>query len=91
MISKRNNKSERSTINEVRRFYLEAKKTERGMTIMLGGIIGVSDFSDEKIILLSHGGRICVTGSKLFINVYEQNNVEIAGKVEAVSFKYGKA
>ena len=75
---------------KIRTFYLEATKSTNGMTLILGGIIGVSDFSDEQIVLLSHGGRITVSGKKLFINVYENNNVEIAGKVEAVSFKYGK-
>lgn len=71
-------------------FHLEADKTGRGMSLIFSGIIGIKDFSDSFIYLLSHGGRICVNGSKLFINVYENNTVEIVGRVEGIVFKYGK-
>ena len=90
MFGKRSENEKESLAGRVRTFYLEAAKSVFGMTLILGGIIGVSDYSDERIILLSHGGRIAVSGKKLFINVYENNTVEITGKVEAVSFKYGK-
>lgn len=71
-------------------FHLEADRTSRGMVIALGGILGISDFSDSSIMLKSHGGRINVKGKGLFINVYENHNVEIVGKVEEIVFKYGK-
>ena len=71
-------------------FHLEADRSTKGMAIVLSGIIGVSDFSDNSIGLRSHGGRIVVNGEKLFINVYENNSVEIVGRVEEIVFKYGK-
>ncbi|MBR2472694.1 MAG: YabP/YqfC family sporulation protein [Clostridia bacterium] len=71
-------------------FHIEADRTSRGMAIVLGGIIGISDFSDSSILLRSHGGRIAVNGRALFINVYENHTVEIVGKVEEIVFKYGK-
>ena len=71
-------------------FHLEADRSTRGMSVILSGVIGISDFSDSSIHLLSHGGRIVVNGQKLFICVYENNSVEIVGKVEGVVFKYGK-
>ena len=71
-------------------FHLEADRSTRGMSIVLSGIIGVSDFCDSSIHLRSHGGRVVVNGKKLFINVYENENVEIVGKVEGIEFKYGK-
>lgn len=71
-------------------FHLEADRSTKGMSIVLSGIIGVSDFCDSSIHLRSHGGRILVNGKKLFINVYEGNSVEIVGKVEEIVFKYGK-
>ena len=71
-------------------FHLEANRHGSGMTLVLSGIIGVSDFADEKITLLSHGGRICVLGSKLFICLYENNSIEIEGCVREIVFSYGK-
>ena len=71
-------------------FHLEADRSTNGMSVILSGVIGISDFSDSSIHLLSHSGRIVVNGQKLFICVYENNSVEIVGKVEGVVFKYGK-
>ena len=87
------------TENEIRKvgipsgmpsFHLEADRSTKGLSVILSGIIGISDFSDSSIYLLSHGGRIIVNGKKLFICVYENSTVEIVGKVEGVIFKYGK-
>lgn len=71
-------------------FHLEANRSSKGMTLLLSGIIGISDFTEEQIVLLSHGGRITISGKRLFINVYENNNVEIVGRAEEISFRYGK-
>lgn len=71
-------------------FHMEADRSTKGMSVILSGVIGISNFSDSSIHLLSHGGRIVVNGQKLFICVYENNSVEIVGKVEGVVFKYGK-
>ncbi len=71
-------------------FHLEADRSIRGMAIILSGIIGISDFSEEQIILNSHGGRILINGRGLFICVYEGGSVEISGRVEEIAFKYGK-
>nr|MBE6545501.1 hypothetical protein [Oscillospiraceae bacterium] len=71
-------------------FHLEANRSTRGLSLFLSGIIGISDFSDDYIRLMSHGGRILVNGKRLFINVYENNSVEIVGRVEEIVFSYGK-
>ncbi len=71
-------------------FRLEANRSAKGMTLLLSGIIGISDFSEERVVLLSHGGRITINGKRLFINIYENNSVEILGKAEEISFRYGK-
>jgi hypothetical protein len=88
-MTKENNKTE----NEARglsSFHLEADRCRSGLSVMLSGIIGISDFSDEFIYLKGHGGRIAVRGKRLFINVYENESVEIVGRVEGIEFKYGK-
>lgn len=71
-------------------FHMEADRTARGMSLVLCGIIGISDFSDNLVVLLSHGGRISVSGRRLFIGVFEGGSVEIVGRVEEINFKYGK-
>ena len=92
-MTKNNNRESRSCehmLKGLSSFHIEADRTSRGMAIVLGGIIGISDFTDGSILLRSHGGRIVVNGKGLFINVYENHTVEIVGKVEEIVFKYGK-
>lgn len=71
-------------------FTLEANRTGRGMGIFVGGIVGISDFSDESIHLKSHGCRVKIDGKRLALKVYENNSVEVNGRVENISFAYGK-
>lgn len=85
-----NNKGEANNRRGLSAFHLEADRSRSGLTIVLSGIVGISDFSDSFILLKGHGGRICVQGKRLFINVYENETVEIVGRVEEIIFKYGK-
>ena len=85
-----NNKGQANNGRGLSAFHLEADRSSGGLTLILSGIIGISDFSDSFILLKGHGGRICVQGKKLFINVYENETVEIVGRVEEIIFKYGK-
>lgn len=71
-------------------FHLEAKRSVRGMSVIIGGVIGISDFSEETVLLKSHGGRITVSGKYMRLIIYEGSAVEINGKVEDISFTYGK-
>lgn len=94
-MTKRNKEKEKKTLRGVPvaptpSFHLEADRSTRGMSVILSGIIGISDFSDSNIALQSHGGRISINGKKLFICVYDGGSVEIVGKVEEIVFKYGK-
>ncbi len=72
------------------RFYLEARRSVRGMSVIIGGVIGISDFSAVSVLLKSHSGKIIVLGKYLYISVYEGGVVEILGKVEDIRFSYGK-
>jgi hypothetical protein len=71
-------------------FHIEANRSAEGMSIVLSGIVGISDFSDGFICFKSHGGRIKVFGQSLFLNVYEAGNAEIVGKIQEIAFDYGK-
>lgn len=90
MTEKRIDKNFGGVLDTLSKFHLEANRCGKGMSIILSGIIGISDFSDSLIELKSHGGRICVTGKRLFINVYQNNSVEIVGKIEEICFRNGR-
>ena len=72
-------------------FTLEANRTGKGMGLFIGGVVGISDFSDTSILLKSHGCRVVVEGKRLTLKIYENNCVEINGRVEDIKFVYGKS
>ena len=72
-------------------FYLSCERVVGGLSLIVGGIIGVADFSDERAELLSHTGRITVLGKGLSMTVFENKNIEINGGIEDVKFAYSKA
>ena len=76
--------------NANRGLRLEAERTKRGYSVIACPIVGVEDFSDTEIKLKGHGGRITVRGKRLMLSVLESGAVEILGKVEDISFGYGK-
>ena len=76
--------------NAVSAFHLEADRDPRGLRLRVGGVIGIADYSSERVCLKSHGARVTVTGKRLSVTVYEDKIAEIRGRVEEVSFSYGK-
>ena len=74
----------------INRFHLDAERSPFGMTITVSGVIGVRDFSRESIEILTHTGKIFISGRRLSLSVYENGAIEIKGRVEDVRFGYGK-
>ena len=72
------------------KFHIEAERAPSGMLFRIGGIIGIADYSSERVSLKSHGGRIILSGRRLSVSIYEDRTVEIVGRVEEVGFSYGK-
>ena len=71
-------------------FSLEASRVGRGISIVLSGVIGISDYSESEILLKSHGGKIRICGKRLLLSIYEDNTAEIVGRIEEIGFGYGK-
>ena len=71
-------------------FCLEASRVGRGISIVLSGVIGISDYSESEILLKSHGGKIRICGKRLLLSIYEDNTAEIVGRIEEIGFGYGK-
>ena len=72
-------------------FYLSCERVVGGISMIVGGVIGVVDFTEERVELLSHTGRITVLGHRLSMTVFENKNIEIFGGIEDIKFVYGKA
>jgi hypothetical protein len=71
-------------------FNMEACRVGRGISVVLSGVIGISDYSETKILLKSHGGKIRICGQRLMLSIYEDNTAEIVGRIEEIGFGYGK-
>ena len=78
------------TLGTLSPFHIEISRTRRGISLIAEGIIGINDFGDGRAVLMSHGGRVIISGKRLCVAVYEHNTVEITGKIDEVGFTYGK-
>ena len=79
-----------ASVAERASFHLEADRTGKGLSVTVGGIIGISDLNEGRVFLTSHGGRILVEGERLSVRIYEHNTVKIEGRIEVISFVLGK-
>lgn len=71
-------------------FFLNAERRGRGMRISVGAVIAVAEFSKERILLVSHGGRIEIGGAELSLSVFQGRGIEILGGVKEIRFLYAK-
>ena len=69
----------------------ELKKTSLGAVALISGIVSISEYSREHIVLLSHSGRLSLIGERMEISVLENRTVEIYGRILEVDLSYGKA
>ena len=72
------------------KFRMEAVRCPKGLSLIFSGIIAVEEFDTERIFLKSHGSKIEIDGKKLDITVFENNDMEVVGKIEGIRFHYGK-
>lgn len=72
-------------------FHLELKKSSRGAVVVVSGVMGISEFSEESVTLLSHSGRLILCGNSLGVSVLENRIVEVYGQITEVKLTYGKA
>lgn len=69
---------------------LYCRRTPFGMKIEISGIVNVREYSSEKITLVTHGGRVSVSGERLSMSGFTNQAVELYGKVKNIEFGYGK-
>ena len=71
-------------------FYLSCERVVGGVSMIVGGVIGIVDFTDCRAELLSRTGRITVIGERLSLTVFDNKSIEIFGGIEDIKFAYGK-
>lgn len=84
-------KKNKDAPNPASGFYLSCERVAGGISLLIGGVIGMSELSDGCTELLSHTGRIRVRGQALEPTVFENKSIEIRGRIEGIDFVYGKA
>ena len=72
------------------RIFMNAERRGGGLRLTVGAVLSVSELSDEKIVLVTHGARLCVLGFGMNLSVFEGRGVEIIGGVSGVEFIYAK-
>lgn len=80
----------RAASDGISKFRLEAERCSGGIQIRIAGIIGLNSFSNECVEINNHGCRVLINGKSLDVTLFENNQIEIRGKVEEIGFKYGK-
>ena len=70
---------------------VEIKKSSQGAVLVLAPIMEISELSTEKISLISHSGRVVISGEYLAVSVMQDRVAEIYGRIMEVKFSYGKA
>jgi hypothetical protein len=76
--------------SSVPRFCLEATREGRNIAANILGVVCITEYNNEQILLKTHGGKIRLVGEDLFLKVYEDKTVEIRGKVKEIGFDYAK-
>jgi hypothetical protein len=72
-------------------FHVEIKKSSRGAVAVITGVMSVGEYTESSIELLSHSGRMNVTGESLGISVLEGRVIEVYGRITEVKLSYGKS
>ena len=72
-------------------FHIEMKKSSRGAVAVISGVMSISEYTEGKIEVLSHSGRLMLIGESLSLSVLEGRVVEIFGRITEVRLGYGKA
>ena len=65
-------------------FHIDADAFGNGMTVTVSGIVGVTEFSDGEIRLITSRVRLIIKGSSINLRIFEGNTVEISGNVLSI-------
>lgn len=78
--------NDRQPLSVLSDFHIDVDRCRYGFALSVYGARCVLDFNESECLLRIKGGRIHISGRELCISVYEDNSIEITGKLERVSF-----
>ncbi len=93
MTSERKNKLQffRGSNVPISPFHIEADRVMGGISMQVGGVIGVNEFSDTTVLLKLRGMNVRINGTSLCLTVYENKTVEIVGNIILTEYSYDKS
>ncbi|MCQ2382660.1 MAG: YabP/YqfC family sporulation protein [Clostridia bacterium] len=53
--------------------------------VVVGGVMSLLDFADDKIVVRVKGGLIEISGKNLVIKRFDENEITITGKINGVT------
>ena len=65
-------------------FRIEADGRGKYMRVLMSGIVGICELSDESIKLLTKRESLKISGRRLSVSIFESNTVEISGEVDSI-------
>ena len=71
---------------EARGFHIEVDGVNRGISVSVGGVLSILDFTEEAAVVKIRRGRLKIVGSELAVSVYENKTVEISGRLCRIEF-----
>ena len=67
-------------------FHIDLDRCARGIAATVSGARCVVDFNESECLLKVKGGRVRIFGKELNISVFENDTLEISGRIGGVEF-----
>ena len=83
-MQKKSEKSKERLKNPTDSFFFELSKRGKFSSAVIGGVIGVLDFSDKSVYLATQFGRIKILGEMLKVAIFENKTIQITGKIKEI-------
>ena len=64
--------------------FFEVIPKKKATKIIITGAVGVSEAAEDSITIKCHGIKIRICGSKVKMNILENNTLEIVGRIEEI-------
>ena len=72
-------------------FYIEIKKSRVGAVMLVGGVLALGEISDTAVTVLSHSGRLFLSGERLTVSALENRTLTVYGRITGLELCYGKS
>lgn len=70
--------------------HIELKKSRLGASMVVGGVMAVDELTDLSVTVVSHSGRVFISGERLTVTALENRTLAVHGRITGVEMSYGK-